>query len=222
LRSHLFDAATAEPAESWGVSQYRILRVVVDPANPVYARKGAMVAYQGDKVEFNHHGGTSGLGGMMKRAISSDNIPLMSMSSKGSSEIFLAHRAMNVFVLHLEGDAVVVNGHSLLAFESSLSYDLRMNSGTGMASGGLWSTHLQGHGRVALISDGPAMMLDTATPTYTDTDATLAWSADQNPQMVSSMNMKSMLRGGSGEAMQYYFHAHGWVAIQGSEPGVVR
>ena len=33
----------------------------------------------------------------------------------------------------------------------------------------------------------------------------------------SSMNMKSMLRGGSGEAFQYSFHGPGFVVVQPSE-----
>jgi uncharacterized protein (AIM24 family) len=37
------------------------------------------------------------------------------------------------------------------------------------------------------------------------------------PDVVSSMNMRSMLRGGSGEAFQYAFHGLGFVVVQPSE-----
>ena len=37
------------------------------------------------------------------------------------------------------------------------------------------------------------------------------------PQVVTSMNMRSMLRGGTGEAMQYAFHGLGFVVVQPSE-----
>nr|WP_230209325.1 hypothetical protein [Tetrasphaera sp. HKS02] len=37
------------------------------------------------------------------------------------------------------------------------------------------------------------------------------------PQVVSSMNVRSMLRGGSGEAFQYAFSGQGFVVVQPSE-----
>jgi uncharacterized protein (AIM24 family) len=45
----------------------------------------------------------------------------------------------------------------------------------------------------------------------------VCWSANLTPGVVSSMNMKSMLRGGSGEAFQYAFHGPGFVVVQPSE-----
>ncbi|GEL46718.1 hypothetical protein CHO01_18340 [Cellulomonas hominis] len=45
----------------------------------------------------------------------------------------------------------------------------------------------------------------------------MCWSANLTPGVVSSMNMSSMLRGGSGEAFQYAFHGPGFVVVQPSE-----
>ena len=47
--------------------------------------------------------------------------------------------------------------------------------------------------------------------------AAVAWSANLAPDVVSSMNVKSMLRGGSGEAMQFAFHGPGFVVVQADE-----
>jgi uncharacterized protein (AIM24 family) len=58
-------------------------------------------------------------------------------------------------------------------------------------------------------------------PTFVDVQAAVAWSANLQPQVVSSMNFKSMLRGGSGEAFQYAFHGPGFVVVQPSEGPVV-
>ena len=215
MRSDLFHSANMEPTGSWEVFHSKMLRVVVTPNEPLYATKGSMVAYQGDRLDFSHHSGTSGMSGMLKKMVSSDNAPLMSIS--GNAEVFLADAAQNIGLVYLEGDSICVNGKSLLAFEHTLTYDIVMNSGTGMVSGGLWSTQLTGHGRVAIVTDGTPVILSTDAPTYTDTDATVAWAGHLTPSMVSSMNIKSALRGGSGEAMQYLFQSPGWVAVQPSE-----
>jgi uncharacterized protein (AIM24 family) len=50
-----------------------------------------------------------------------------------------------------------------------------------------------------------------------DVQACVGWSANLAPQVVSSMNVRSMLRGGSGEAFQYAFSGPGFVIVQPSE-----
>jgi uncharacterized protein (AIM24 family) len=62
------------------------------------------------------------------------------------------------------------------------------------------------------------MILDCSQqPTFVDPQSAVCWSANLSPNVVSSMNMKSMLRGGSGEAVQYSFHGPGFVVVQPSE-----
>ena len=215
MRSHLFSAENTEPSETWAVHNKKMLRVVVDPANPLKAAKGAMVAYQGN-VEFAHSSGGGGMTGMLKRAVSTDNTPLMEIT--GHAEVFLASQAYDVHIIELEDDSICVNGANLLAFQSSLSYDLKVNKGAGFVSGGVWSTFLSGRGKVAVIADGAPILLDTSGGnTFTDTDATVCWAGHLSPGLKSSMNMKSMFFGGSGEAFQYSFNQPGWVLVQPSE-----
>jgi uncharacterized protein (AIM24 family) len=69
-----------------------------------------------------------------------------------------------------------------------------------------------------LCTVGKPVVLDCSQqPTYVDVQAAVAWSANLAPDVVSSMNMKSMLRGGTGEAFQYSFHGPGFVVVQASE-----
>jgi uncharacterized protein (AIM24 family) len=87
-----------------------------------------------------------------------------------------------------------------------------------MLSGGLFNTTLQGSGTAAIHTVGQPVILDcTQQPTYVDVQACVGWSANLIPQVVSSMNVRSMLRGGSGEAFQYAFHGQGFVIVQPSE-----
>ena len=140
------------------------------------------------------------------------------MRVSGAGEVFFAREGYPIFLIHLEGDGISVNGSSLLAFDATLDWDVHRTKGAGMFSGGLFNTLIQGQGDVALTSDGEPMILDCSQqPTFVDPQSAVCWSANLSPNVVSSMNMKSMLRGGSGEAVQYSFHGPGFVVVQPSE-----
>jgi uncharacterized protein (AIM24 family) len=214
MRSHLFDTANAEvqTAERWVKQNSKMLRVTL--GEDVLAAKGAMVAYQG-QVTFQHQGSGS-IGKFVRRALTSEDTPLMRVSGQG--EVFFARFAEEVFLVQLEGDGLSINGANLLALDAALDVDVHRVQGAGMLAGGLFNTIVTGHGTVGVTSDGTPMLLDcTHQPTYVDIQAAVAWSAGLRPQVVSSMNIKSMLRGGSGEAFQYAFHGQGFVVVQPSE-----
>ncbi|MGH3481115.1 MAG: AIM24 family protein, partial [Nocardioidaceae bacterium] len=102
--------------------------------------------------------------------------------------------------------------------DANLHWDVHRTKGAGMFTGGLFNTLIQGQGDIALTSDGEPMILDCSQqPTYVDPQSAVCWSANLSPDVVSSINVKSMLRGGSGEAMQYAFHGPGFVVVQPSE-----
>jgi len=214
MRSDLFAEAHNEvqSQERFVKQSSKMLKVSLGP--DVLSAKGAMVAFQG-QIQFNHEGSGS-LGKFMKRALTSEDTPLMRVTGQG--EVFFAQEAANVFLITLEGDGVSVNGSSLLAFDAHLDWDVHRTKGAGMLSGGLFNTVIQGQGTVGLTSDGEPMILDCSQqPTFVDTQAAVCWSAALVPNVVSSMNVKSLLRGGSGEAVQYAFHGPGFVVVQPSE-----
>ena len=214
MRSHLFDAANAEvqSAERWVKQSGKMLKATLGP--DVLAAKGAMVAYQG-QVRFEHQGSGS-LGKFVRRALTNEDTPLMRVTGQG--EVFFARLAEDIFLVQLEGDALSINGANLLALDAELDVDVHRVQGAGMLAGGLFNTIVTGHGTVAVTSDGPPMLLDCSQqPTFVDIQAAVAWSASLTPQISSSVNMKSMLRGGSGEAFQYAFHGPGFVVVQPSE-----
>lgn len=214
MRSELFSAASAEVStgDRWIRQSDRMVKVTLGP--DVLAVKGSMVAYQG-QVSF-HHESAGSVGRLLKKVLTSEDNPLMRVSGQG--EVFFARLAEHVFLIQLEGDGISINGTSLLVFDASLEWDIRRVQGAGMMAGGLFNTVVSGHGSVAVTSAGPPMILDCSVqPTHVDVEATVAWSANLQPKVVSSMNMRSMLRGGSGEAFQYAFHGPGFVVVQPSE-----
>lgn len=214
MKSELFNADNLEIADgqAFGLQNNQLLRVALGP--DVLAVKGAMVAYQG-QVRFDHEKAGS-MGKLLKKMVTSEDMPLMRVS--GDGEVFFAQDAGYVYLLTLEGDGISVNGRNLLAFDAALGWDINRVKGAGILAGGLFNTTITGTGTVALCTVGKPVVLDCSQqPTCVDTQACVAWSSSLVPRVVSSMNMKSMLRGGSGEALQFAFHGPGFVVVQPSE-----
>lgn len=215
MRSELFDQSNLEVTDGaprFALQNSQILRVSLGP--DVLAVKGGMVAFQG-QIQF-HHEKAGGLGKLMKKVLTSEDLPLMRVS--GTGEVFFANEAGYVFMVELTGDGLSVNGRNLLAFDASLNWDINRVKGAGIMAGGLFNTTISGEGTAALCTAGKPVVLDCSSqPTFVDVNAAVAWSANLTPQVVNSMNMSSMLRGGSGEAFQYAFHGPGFVVVQAAE-----
>jgi uncharacterized protein (AIM24 family) len=214
VKSELFAQSNleVEGKHRFALQNAQLLRVSLGP--DVLAVKGAMVAFQG-QVAF-HHEKAGGMGKLLKKVLTSEDMPLMRVSGQG--EVFFANDAGYVYLLELDGDGISVNGRNLLAFDAALTWDINRVKGAGMMAGGLFNTTVSGQGTAALCTVGQPVVLDcSAQPTYVDVQAAVAWSANLVPQVVSSVNVKSLLRGGSGEAFQYAFHGPGFVVVQPHE-----
>ena len=211
MKSELFDQTNleVEGRQRFGLQNSQMLRVAL--GDDVLAVKGAMVAFQG-QVQF-HHEKSGSMGRLLKKVLTSEDMPLMRVSGQG--EVFFANEGGYVYLVELDGDGISVNGRNLLAFESALQWDINRVKGAGMMAGGLFNTTVSGTGTVALCTVGRPVVLDCSQqPTYVDVQAAVAWSANLVPNVVSSMNFKSLIRGGSGEAFQYAFHGPGFVVAQ--------
>lgn len=214
MRSALFDQINQEKQtdQRWTLQSSKMLRVRL--GHEVIAGAGAMVAYQG-VMEFNYQG-AKGFGNLMKKMASGEGGNVMRIT--GNGEVFLARRAEEVFLLELTGDALTVNTSSLLAFDATLQWDIKMLANAGMMAGGLFNLQVAGHGVVAVSSDGPPMLLDCSQqPTYVDPQAAVCWSANLQPTIKNDFKMGSLIGRGSGESFQLGFHGPGFVVVQPSE-----
>ena len=87
-----------------------------------------------------------------------------------------------------------------------------------MLGGGLFNTTVGGTGTAVVNVVGKSVALDCSQqPVYVDAQSAVCWSATVAPGVRSSMNMGSMLRGGSGEAVQLAFRGPGFVVVQSYE-----
>ena len=185
----------------------------------VLTKAGAMIAYQG-QMNFAKKGG--GAGKWLKKQVSGEQFTLMEVTGEG--DLFLADAANDIILLYMDNEAIGVESLNLLAFTPSISWDIKMIKGAaGMMSGGLWTLELKGTGYLALISKGTPMALTVTpdSPTYTDPNATIAWSSGLEPSVNVDANLKS-LKGmfgsmTSGETFQLAFQGQGYVIVQPSE-----
>jgi uncharacterized protein (AIM24 family) len=174
-----------------------------------------MVAHQGD-VKFEH-AGSGGMGKFMKKAMTGEGTDLMKVS--GTGEVFLADFGQEIQLLQLSDDSITANGANVLAFEDGIEWDIKRVEGvSGMLGGGLYNMHLQGTGFVAIISDGPPVLLEVdGESTFADPQAAITWSSGLKSSVKADVNMKTMIGRGSGESIQLSFSGTGWLLIQPSE-----
>jgi uncharacterized protein (AIM24 family) len=200
--------------EAFALQNHKLLKVHLDQVT-IQSKLGAMVAYQGD-VSFDH-AGAGGLGRLVKKVATGEGQSLMKISGKG--EVFLADSAQDIHLLYLQDDRITVNGRNVLAFDDGIDWDIeRVKSVSGMIGGGLFNTKLHGTGWVAVLTDGPPVLLDVAqAPTFADAQAAVAWSSGVKTTMKTDIKLKSFVGLGSGETFQIAFAGQGWVLVQPSE-----
>lgn len=189
----------------------KMLRVRL--GEPFMARQGAMVAYQGN-VDFNFEGG--GASKFLKKALTGEGVPLMRVSGQG--DVFLADTGANVHLLQLSNAGLSISGKNVLAFSAGLDWNIERVRGGSIATGGLFNTTLRGTGWTAITTDGPPVVLNAAeAPTFADTQAVVAWSANLQTSIASSFKASSLIGRGSGELVQVAFQGQGFVIVQPSE-----
>jgi len=215
VQSTLGEYQETQSTESFALQNSKLLKVRLDQVT-IQAKQGAMVAYQGE-VSFEH-AGAGGMGRMLKKAVSGEGTTLMKMS--GSGEVFLADTAQDIHLIKLENDAVTCNGKNVLAFDSGIDWDISKVQGgaSAMMAGGLFNMALQGSGWVAVISDGPPVLLNTGdAPTFADPQAAITWSSGVATSIKTDVKLKNFIGRGSGESLQMAFQGAGWVLVQPSE-----
>src|SRR3954471_16510008 len=201
--------------DAFALQNSKLLKVRLDQVT-VQTKLGSMGAYQGD-VTFEH-AGSGGLGRMLKKAVTGEGTQLMKVTGRG--EVFLADQAQDIHLIYLENDLITVNGANLLAFDIGIDWDIkRVEGAAGMMGGsGLYNLALHGTGWVAILSDGPPVLLNVAAaPTFADAQAAITWSSGVSTSIRTDFKMKNLIGRGSGESVQMAFEGQGWVLVQPSE-----
>ena len=204
-----------ESQQAFTLQNSKLLKIELNQVT-VQAKLGSMVAYQGD-VTFEH-AGSGGLGKMLKKAVTGEGAQLMKIT--GTGEVFVADQAQDIHLIYLENDFITVNGPNLLAFDAGIDWDIKRLQGgsAGALAGGLYNMELRGTGWVAILSDGPPVLLNVAqAPTFADAQAAITWSSGVSVGLKTDFKMKNLIGRGSGESVQLAFSGQGWCLVQPSE-----
>lgn len=216
MKSDLFSHENmVQPAHAPGMTVQNAKSIKYAVNGEMLARQGAMIAYRGN-LQFERKG--QGVGGMLKRAVTGEGLSLMAV--RGQGEAWFAHEAQNCFVVDIEpGDVFTVNGRNVLCFDASLSYEIKTVKGAGVTGGGLFNSVFTGQGRLGLVCDGNPLVIPVSPqlPVFVDTDAVVGWTAHLNTSLHRSQSFGSMMRGGSGEAVQLKLEGEGFVVVRPSE-----
>ncbi len=191
----------------------------------VLCRRGSMIAYKGEVAFSRTFLGPGGISSTAARAATGEGLDLM--HATGSGEVLFAACNAHVTVVSLRGEILYVEATSLLAFASALQPNIvfQGNQGAsgvarGLLSGqGLFTTTLQGHGDVAILSQGDMISLEVRPdkPVFVDPQAYIGCKGSVSSEIVTAMSWKNMLGQGSGESFQLKFTGQGTVYIQASE-----
>ncbi|MEP9417657.1 AIM24 family protein [Gordonia sp. VNQ95] len=216
MHSDLFNPNHAE-VSGQGIQKQGSKMCRIGLSGEVMARAGSMVAYQGD-LKFEALG-SGGFGRMMRQALSGEGVPLMKVSGRG--DLFLANAASDIHLIDLDGtDGLTINGANVLAFDSTLTYDIARVQGAGaLGNAGMYNCVFTGRGRIAITTDGTPVVLNVDAATYADPNAAVAWSSSLQTSIKTndSFNLGTLMGRSTGERLTLAFSGQGFVVVQPSE-----
>ena len=206
--------------ERFSLQNGKMLRAVLGQTSGMvefFARKGAMVAYQGG---VNFDANPQGWGSHIRTRVTGEGLNLMRVSGNGT--VYLANQAQDIHILDLTGDGFTVDGKNVLAFEQSLRWDIvRIDSQVQIAGAGAYNIELNGQGKVAVTTNGHPLVMRVTPQNYyfADADAVIAWTSSLQVSMQAAVTSSSVWRprGSTGESWQMQFSGDGLVVVQPAE-----
>ncbi|MFE9536073.1 TerD family protein [Streptomyces sp. NPDC006691] len=188
--------------QRWTSQNKQLVRVDLGAGGePVLARQGSMVMYQG-KVDFGYKG--AGFAGRIVGNATGQEMQLMRCTGRG--QVFLAENSAHLHPIELQGDGICVSAEHVLAFDESLQYEVRRIEGHGIPGGALFTMLFQGTGTVVVMTHGTPVVLPVTPTTFADSDAIVAWSAASQVIVSSQVRLRrNAYPGDSGESVNLQF-----------------
>ncbi|MEU3987375.1 TerD family protein [Streptomyces platensis] len=192
----------APTGQRWTPQNEKLIRVDLGvDGQPVLARQGSMVLYQG-KVDFGYKG--AGFRGRIVGNATGQEMQLMRCTGQG--QVFFAENSAHVHPIELQGDAICVSAEAVLAFDESLQHEVRRIEGHGIPGGALFTMQFQGTGTVIVKTQGTPVVLPVTPTTFADANAIVAWSAASQVIISSQVSVRRhAYPGHSGETVNLQF-----------------
>ncbi|MEU8654832.1 TerD family protein [Streptomyces sp. NPDC048737] len=190
--------------QRWTPQNRKLLRVDLGVGGqPVLARQGSMVLYQG-KVDFSYKG--AGFAGRIVGNATGQEMQLMRCTGQG--QVFFAEDSTMLHPIELQGDGICVSAENVLAFDESLQYEVRRIEGHGIPGGALFTMQFTGTGTVVVKTHGTPVVLPVTPTTFADCNAVVAWSAAAQVVVSSQVRMRrNAYPGDTGESVNLQFRA---------------
>ncbi|MCW5250655.1 MULTISPECIES: AIM24 family protein [unclassified Streptomyces] len=188
----------------------------------VKAKNGSMVAYDGEMAFKKLTGGGEGVRGMVTRRLTGERMAVMEVKGRGTC--WFADRASEINLVALRGERLYVESSNFLAADPGLRTGTSFTGLRGASQGnGLFTTTVEGHGQVAIMSDGPAVVLRVSAryPLTVDPGAYVAHQGNLRQSFQSGASVRTLFGEGGGEAFQIRFEGDGLVYVQPSERNTV-
>ncbi len=178
--------------QRWTQQNKKLVRVDLGiGGQPVLARQGSMVLYQG-KVDFSYKGA-----GFAGRIVG---------NATGQGQVFLAENSTMLHPIELQGDGICVSAENVLAFDESLQYEVRRIEGHGIPGGALFTMQFTGTGTIVVKTHGVPVVLPVTPTTFADCNAVVAWSAASQVVVSSQVRMRrNAYPGDTGESVNLQF-----------------
>lgn len=188
--------------QRWTQQNKKLMRVDLGiGGQPVLARQGSMVLYQG-KVDFSYKG--AGFAGRIVGNATGQEMQLMRCTGQG--QVFLADSSTHLHPIELQGDAICVSAENVLAFDETLQYEVRRVEGHGIPGGALFTMQFQGTGTIVVKTHGTPVVLPVTPTTFADCNAVVAWSAASQVIVSSQVRMRrNAYPGDTGESVNLQF-----------------
>ncbi|GHE04651.1 TerD family protein [Streptomyces alanosinicus] len=188
--------------QRWTQQNKKLMRVDLGiGGQPVLARQGSMVLYQG-KVDFGYK--SAGFAGRIVGSATGQEMQLMRCT--GNGQVFLAENAAQLHPVELQGDAICVSSENVLAFDETLQYEVRRIEGHGIPGGALFTMQFQGTGTIVVKTHGTPVVLPVTPTTFADCNAVVAWSAASQVIVSSQVRMRrNAYPGDTGESVNLQF-----------------
>jgi stress response protein SCP2/uncharacterized protein (AIM24 family) len=188
------------PGQRWTKQNSKLVKVTLGAE--VLARRGSMVAYQGN-VEFEHKG-SGGLRARLEGAMTGQGLKLM--TCKGQGEVFLAEDASDLHIVDLQGQSLCINANNVLAFDATLQTEVRRIESPGIPGGGMFHLQVGGQGTVVVMTKGTPVTLMCQGPTFGDMNAVVAWTAGMRVSVSTQVRVsRQVYAGASGESVALQF-----------------
>ncbi|MFJ3666272.1 TerD family protein [Streptomyces sp. NPDC090106] len=190
--------------QRWTQQNKKMVRVDLGiGGQPVLARQGSMVLYQG-KVDFSYKG--AGFAGRIVGNATGQEMQLMRCTGQG--QVFLAENSTMLHPIELQGDGICVSAENVLAFDESLQYEVRRIEGHGIPGGALFTMQFTGTGTIVVKTHGTPVVLPVTPTTFADANAVVAWSSAAQVVVSSQVRMRrNAYPGDTGESVNLQFRA---------------